>query len=52
MSFHWEDLQLCVFDKRLGLTYMILVHSIVTFEFAVGLQGNIISVFVHLGRSH
>ena len=31
---------------------MILVHTIVNFEFAVGLQGNIISVFVHLGSSH
>ena len=39
-----EVLQLYVFDKRLGVTYMILVQSIVTVEFAVGLQGNTISV--------
>ena len=30
---------------------MILVHSIVTFEFAIGLQGNIMSVVVHFGSS-
>ena len=33
-----------MFDKSLAFTYMIVAHSIVTFEYAVGLQRNSILI--------
>ena len=41
-----------MFDKRLGLIYVILVHNIVTFDVALGLQGPIVLVLYNSDSIH